>query len=130
MKTLASILLLVLFALPAFGTLTKEDLRQIEEIVQKSEARMKEYVDSKVEVLDTKITALDTKFSIKFDEFDKRQQLIFAVLIALMALVAGAIVIPQVIIAFKEKGTASLQEQINQLRQKLEALEQSRVVKP
>ena len=141
MKILASILLLLLFVLPAFGDLTKEDLRQIEEIVQKSEARMKEYVDSKVEVLDIKITSLDTKFSakidelntkfsIKFDEFDKRQQIIFALLIALMALVAGAIVIPQIIIAFKEKGTASLQEQINQLRQKLEALEQSRVVRP
>jgi len=140
MKTLASILLLLFFVLPAFGDLTKEDLRQIEEIVQKSEARMKEYVDSKVEVLDTKITALDTKFSakidelntkfsIKFDEFDKRQQIIFALLIALMALVAGAIVIPQVIIAFKEKGTASLPEQINQLRQKVEALEQSRVLR-
>ncbi|MBI1928887.1 hypothetical protein HYR99_32160 [Candidatus Poribacteria bacterium] len=129
MKILASILLLLLFVLPAFGDLTKDDLRQIEEIVQKSETRMKEYVDSKVEVLEIKITSLDTKFSTKIDELDKRLQIIFALVIALIALVAGAIVIPQVIIAFKEKGTASLQEQINQLRQKVETLEQSRVLR-
>jgi ABC-type transport system involved in cytochrome bd biosynthesis fused ATPase/permease subunit len=145
MKTLSLILLMSLFTLPAFGALTPEDLRQIDEIVQKSEARMKEYikeyVDSKVQVLDIKITSLDTKFSTKIDgldtkfstkidELDKRLQILFALVVALIALVAGAIVIPQVIIAFKEKGTAPLQEQINQLRQKLEALEQSRVLRP
>ena len=83
------------------------------------------------ELFDLKITTLDTKFSIKIDELDKRLNIIFALLIALMALIAGGIVIPQVIIASKEKGTAVLQEQINQLRQEVETLKSSsRVIKP
>ena len=116
----------------AMADLTEKDLRQIENIVRQevrqevaaSEARMKE-------LFDTKILALDTKFSIKIDELDKRLNIIFALLIALMALVAGGIVIPQVIIASKEKGTATLQEQISQLRQEMDALKSSsRVIKP
>ena len=116
----------------ALADLTEKDLRQIESIVRQevrqevgaSEARMKE-------LFDLKITTLDTKFSIKIDELDKRLNIIFALLIALMALVAGGIVIPQVIIASKEKGAAALQEQINQLRQEMETLKSSsRVIKP
>jgi hypothetical protein len=134
----------------AMADLTEKDLRQIESIVRQevrqevaaSEARMKELFDVKISLLDTKISSLDTKlsakiseldtkFSIKIDELDKRINIIFAMLIALMALVAGGIVIPQVIIASKEKGTAMLQEQISQLRQEMDALKSSsRVIKP
>jgi chaperonin cofactor prefoldin len=123
----------------AMADLTEKDLRQIESIVRQevrqevaaSEARMKELLDLKISTLDTKISSLDTKFSIKIDELDKRLNIIFALLIALMALVAGGIVIPQVIIASKEKGAAALQEQIHQLRQEMETLKSSsRVIKP
>ena len=123
----------------AMADLTEKDLRQIESIVRQevaaSETRMKELFDVKLSALDsrlsTKISELDTKFSIKIDELDKRLNIIFALLIALMALVAGGIVIPQVIIASKEKGAAALQEQIHQLRQEVETLKSSsRVIKP
>ena len=60
--------------------------------------------------------------------------------LALVALIAAAIAVPQIIIAFKEKGQSKLEAQMEQgqsrleaqmeqLRQKIEVLEQSRIVR-
>ena len=51
-------------------------------------------------------------------------------MIALIPLITAAIAIPQIIIAFKQKGESELKAELEQLRQKVEALEQSRLVKP
>ena len=96
----------------ACGDLTKEDLRQIEEIVSK-------IVDAKFQVLDVKITGLD-----------QRLQQMSGWIYALIALVTGAIMLPQLIIAFKEKGTTALREEVARLRQEVDALRQSRIVRP
>ena len=116
-----AILSLLLLTATAFGELTKEDLRTIikeevrpiiKEEITASEKRTREYIDLKIETVNTKIDALDKRIG------DMR-----ILVIALIALITAAIAIPQIIIAYKERGQKEMQTQIEQLRQKIEALE-------
>jgi hypothetical protein len=127
MKKIA-ILGLLLLSPAVFGELIKEDVRQIvreggrtigKEEIAVSEKRMREYVDFKPQATNTKI-----------EELDKRLGNMFAVTIALIALITSAITVPQIIIAFKERSRQSkLKAQIEHLRQRVEMLEQSRIVR-
>ena len=121
MRIIAILSLLLFLTTPAFGELTKEDLRAIikeevrpiiKEEITASEKRTREYIDLKIETVNTKIDALDKRIG------DMR-----ILVIALIALITAAIAIPQIIIAYKERGQKEMQTQIEQLRQKIEALE-------
>ena len=147
------ILFLLLLASPAFGELTKEDIRTImKEENNASEKRLKEYIDLKIETVNARIDALDQKIddveknlNDKIDALDPtiddveknlndkigaldnslndRIDDVRIVMIALITLVAVAIAIPQIIIAFKERGQKEMQTQIDQLRKELEAMQ-------
>ena len=143
-----TILSLLLLASTAFSELTKEDLRTIiKEENDASEKRLKEYIDLKIETVNARIDALDQKIddveknlNDKIDAVEKnlngkigaldnslndRIDDVRIVMIALITLVAAAIIIPQLIIAFKEKrGQKEMQTQIDQLRKELEAMQQ------
>jgi hypothetical protein len=142
------ILGLLLLSPAVFGELTKEDVRTIvKEEVTASETRMREFIDLKLQATNTEIKAtnikieeLDKRLSTKIEELDKRLGNIFAMTMALVGLIAAAIAVPQIIIAFKEKGQSKLEAQIEQgqsrleaqieqLRQKIELLEQSRILR-
>ncbi|MBI1927275.1 hypothetical protein HYR99_23915 [Candidatus Poribacteria bacterium] len=142
------ILGLLLLSSAAFGEVTKEEIRAIvKEEITASETRMREYIDLKLQATNTEIKAtnikieeLDKRLSTKIEELDKRLGNIFAVVIALIALITAAIAVPQIIIAFKERGQSKLEAQIEQgqskleaqieqLRQKVEVLEQSRILR-
>ena len=126
------ILFLLLLTTPAFGELTKEDLRTIikeevrpiiKEEITVSEKRMKEYIDLKIETVNARIDGLDKSLNARIDALDKRIGDMRILVIALIALITAAIAIPQIIIAYKERGQKEMQTQIEQLRQKIEALE-------
>ena len=142
-----TILSLLLLASTAFSELTKEDLRTIiKEENDASEKRLKEYIDLKIETVNARIDALDQKIddveknlNDKIDAVEKnlngkigaldnslndRIDDVRIVMIALITLVAAAIAIPQIIIAFKERGQKEMQTQIDQLRKELEAMQQ------
>ena len=121
MRIIAILSLLLFLTTPVFGELTKEDIRTIikeevrpiiKEEITASEKRTREYIDLKIETVNTKIDALDKRIG------DMR-----ILVIALIALITAAIAIPQIIIAYKERGQKEMQTQIEQLRQKIEALE-------
>ena len=145
-----TILSLLLLAAPAFGGLTKEDLRTIikeevrpiiKEEITASEKRMKEYIDLKIETVNAKIDATNARIddvekslNARIDNVEKsidaldenlteRIRDIWLLVLALIGLIAAAIAIPQLIIAYREKGQKQMQSQIEQLRQKIEALE-------
>ena len=142
MKTLFVFITPLLFIQPAFAELTPEDIRIIREEVTKIvktendalEKRLREYVDLKFEILDTKfttkLTELDTKFTTKFEDVEKRQTLILILVTSLIALIVLAIGIPQIIIAFKQRNQDALEAEIKNLREKVELLEQTRLVGP
>ena len=153
MKTLFVFITFLLFVHPAFAQLTPEDIRIIREEVTKIvktendalEKGLREYVDLKFEILDTKFTTklseldtkfttklseLDTKFTTKFEDMEKRQTLILILVTSLIALIVLAIGIPQIIIAFKQRNQDALEAEIKTLREKVELLEQARLVGP
>ena len=142
MKTLFLFITLLLFVQPAFAQLTPEDIHIIREEVTKIvktendalEKQLREYVDLKFEILDTKFTTklseLDTKFTTKFEDMEKRQTLILILVTSLIALIVLAIGIPQIIIAFKQRNQDALEAEIKTLREKVELLEQTRLVGP
>ena len=142
MKTV-TILFLLLLASPAFGELTKEDIRTIfKEENAASEKRIKEYIDLKIETVNARINALDKSLNAridavdqklsaridgvekslnaKIDGLDKRMDNMWRLMIGLFGLVAVTIAIPRIIIAYRDRGRREMQTEIQQLRERLE----------
>lgn len=127
-----TVLLLLLLTSPVFGELTMEDLRTvIKEENSASEKRMKEYIDLKVDGLDEKLSAridgLDEKLSVRIDGLDKRMGDMRLFMIALVGLIAAAIAIPQIIIAYRDREQRELRAEVEQLRQTVEAIQNTSV---
>ena len=141
---IVTILSLLLLTSAAFGGLTEEDIRTIireevrpiiKEEIAASEKRMKEYIDLKIETVSAGIDAGDKSLNARIDNVEKiidesdgnltdRVRDIWLLVLALIGLLAAAIAIPQLIIAYREKGHREMQNQIDQLREKLEAMQQ------
>ena len=116
-----TVLLLLLLTSPVFGELTMEDLRTvIKEENTASEKRMKEYIDLKVDGLDEKLSA-------RIDGLDKRMGNMRLFMIALVGLIAAAIAIPQIIIAYRDREQRELRAEVEQLRQTVEAIQNTSV---
>ena len=127
-----TVLLLLLLASPVFAELTKEDLRTIiKEEIAASEKRMREYIDLKIDGLDKSLNAridgLDKGLDARIDGLDKRTGDVWLMMIALVGLITATIAIPQIIIAYRERGQKELRAEIEQLRQKVEAIQNSPV---
>ena len=141
---IVTILSLLLLTSAAFGGLTKEDIRTIirkevrpiiKEEIAASEKRMREHIDLKIETVNARIDAGDKSLNARIDNVEKiidesdgnltdRIRDIWLLVLALIGLLAAAIAIPQLIIAYREKGHREMQNQIDQLREKLEAMQQ------
>ena len=107
-------LLFCTIALPVFGQITQTDFDKIRLIVNEeikkeisnSEKRMKEYID------------------IKIESVEKRLNMLFGVVIALIAVIA----IPQIIIAWRSSKYNELEKKVEQLTQEIQMLKQQRIV--
>ncbi len=146
--------------LPALGELTAADLDKIRLIVKEevkteitaSEKRTQENINLKIEALDkslnarineldkslnaridavhTRIDAVDKRVGELEESLSSRIGDMWLVVLALIGLVAAAVAIPQIIIAYKEKGQKEmekrqevLQTEIQQLREQIESLQ-------
>ena len=119
------ILFLLLLTATAFGELTKEDIRIIvREEITASEKRTREYIDLKVEALNQRINDVEKNLNDKIDNVNKNFDRVWLLIIALIGLITVAIAIPQLVIAYREKGQKEMQTQIDQLRKELEAMQQ------
>ena len=152
MKILFVFVAFLLVTDPVFAALSPEDIRIIREEVTaivkaenaELEKRMQGYVDLKFEVLDTKFTTkfegidkqfegIDKQFEgidKQFEAVDKKQNFILTLVTSLIALIVLAIGIPQIIIALKQKDYRALEDQIKTLQEKVELMEETRLVKP
>ena len=142
-----SILFLVI-AFPALGELTDADFDKIRLIVKEevkeesaaSEKRMKEYIDLKIDGvekslgaridaveknLNTRIDGVEKGLNGKIGALDKRMDNMWRLMMGLFGLVAATIAIPQVIIAYRDRGRKEMQSQIDQLRAQIEAMQNS-----
>ena len=95
-------LLLLLLASPVFSELTKEDIEAIRKIVKEevtaSEKRMKAHVDLKIQTVNAKIDGTNNSIN----GLQKQLGYMWAVIIALIGLIAAAIAIPQIMVAYKD----------------------------
>ena len=114
---LISITAFLIFAAPVSSELTVEDLEKIRSIVKESEDRLKE--DLKASEGRVMNHVAD-----KFGEVDKRLNIIFGFVIGLISLIVVVVGIPQIIIAWRGKEDRTQKEQIQELRQEIEALKQ------
>ena len=119
------ILFLLLLTATAFGELTKEDIRIIvREEITASEKRTREYIDLKIGALNQRINDVEKNLNDKIDNVNKNFDRVWLLIIALIGLITVAIAIPQLVIAYREKGQKEMQTQIDQLRKELEAMQQ------
>ena len=114
---LISITAFLIFAAPVFSELTVEDLEKIRSIVKESEDRLKEDIE-------TSEKRLMQHVADKFGEVDKRLNIIFGFVIALITLIVVVVGVPQIIMAWRGKEDRTQKEQIQELRQEIEALKQ------
>ena len=128
------LLWLLLLVSPVFGELTKEDIEAIRTIVKEevtaSEKRTREYIDLKIDgvekSLNSRIDGLDKSLNAKIEGLDKQLGRMWAVVIAIIGLITAAIAIPQLVIAYKERGRKDIEQRqsdleaaIQQLREQL-----------
>ncbi len=146
MKTV-TILFLFLLVSPAFGELTKEDLRTIlkeevrpivKEEIAASEKRTREHIDLKIETVNARIDGLDKSLNARIDAVDQKltaridavdQKLtaridalegnVSRIWLAILALIAAAVALPQLIIVYSErKREKEIHLLLQQLREK------------
>ena len=115
-KAAAIALCFLILTTSAFAELTQTDLKHIQSIVdtsvENSEKQIKQYIDLKVETL------------------DGRLKQIFTLVIALVALIAVAVGMPQILVARQGKEMQTQAQQIEALQQEIEKLKQERMTSP
>ena len=84
-------------------------------------------VDGLDEKLSARIDGLDEKLSARIDGLDKRMGDMRLFMIALVGLIAAAIAIPQIIIAYRDREQRELRAEVEQLRQTVEAIQNTSV---
>ena len=140
----------------AFAELTQSDLENIDKLIQASETRIKEYVDLKINASEAKLSgqikalderlsgqikalderlsgqikALDERLSGQINALDGQMTQIYGFVIALVALIAVAVGLPQILVARQRKETHTQDQRIEALQQEIEKLKQERIDRP
>ena len=125
----------LIFTGPVFSELTVEDLEKIRSIVKESEDLLKkdiEKVRSIVKESEARLkedlkeseTRLREHIDDKVSEMDKRLNMIFGFVVALISLIVIVVGIPQIIMVWSGRGERTQADQIQELRQEIETLKQ------
>lgn len=153
MKMMVVLLIgLLLVSSQVYADLSVADLEKISEIVKESEMRMKEYVSGEIEKVDIKLTEMEKRMTDKIDGVEKQltdringveKQLTiginavdtqvgrnFNLILGLVALIAVAVGLPQIITAWQGRKILEQTEKYEELKQEIELLKQERIVRP
>ena len=118
---------ILLISTQVFADLSVSDLEKIESIVKDSEARMKEYVSQEIEKVNIRITEMDKRLTIGINAVDTQVGRNFNLVLCLIALIAIAVGLPQIITAWQGR---MLTKKYEALKQEIEMLKQERIVRP
>ena len=121
----------------AFAELSQSDLKEIDKLIQASETRIKEYVDLKINALDAKLSgeikAVEVKLTgqinavgERINGVEGRLTQVFGFVIALVALIAVAVGLPQILVARQAKEMRTQDQRIEALQQEIEKLKKDR----
>ena len=129
----------LIFTGPVFSELTVEDLEKIRSIVKESEDRLKEDLKESEARLKVDLKESETRLKVdlkesetrlrehidgKVSEMDKRLNMIFGFVVALISLIVIVVGIPQIIMVWRGRGERTQADQIQELRQEIETLKQ------
>ena len=120
--------------LPALAELTPEDLDKIRLIVKEEVDPVKRdvaVIQGQLQSIDKRFDDVNKRFddvNKRFDDVNKRFDHANNLTYALIALIVIAVGIPQIIIASRWRKDVQLEKQVQTLTQRLEILEQQRIV--
>lgn len=114
---------------PVFAELSIADIEKIEAIVKGSEARMKEYVSQEIAKVNTKIDEMDKRLTSQINAVDTQVGRNFNLVLGLIALIAVAVGLPQIITAWQGRKLREHTEKYEALKQEIEMLKQERTVR-
>ena len=112
---LISTIAFLIFTAPVFSELTVKDLEKIRSIVKESEDRMKEIVKESEGRVKEHVDLKIKNITDKVEEMDKRLNLVSNFVIALIALIILTVSLPQIIMAWRERGQKAQAEKIEKL---------------
>ena len=139
MKIITIILVgILLISTQVFADLSVSDLEKIESIVKDSEARMKEYVTGEIEKVNNMYPGKSITRSLKWinvltiqiGAVDTQVGRNFNLVLGLIALIAVAVGLPQIITAWQGRKLQEQTEKYDALKQEIEMLKQERIVRP
>ena len=137
MKTLIFFAILCcIIPLPTFAELTPEDLDKIRLIIKEEVDPIKKDVaimQGQLQGIDKRFEDVNKRFddiNRRFDDVNKRIDHSNNLTYALIALIVVAVGIPQMIIASRWRKDVQLEKQVQTLTQKVDELEQQRIVSP
>ena len=143
-------------ALPALGELTPQDLdkirlivneaekrikaevktditelkQEIKEDIDSSEKNMKEHIASSEKHMRDHINHKVDGINFKVDSVKEQVTYLSYLVYALIALIVGAIAIPQLIMTWRSRREHSLERRVERLTEEIEALKRQQIVKP
>ena len=127
----------LIFTAPVFSELTVQDLEKIRSIVKESEDGLREEIKKSEEGLKKDIenvrsmvteseARLKEHIDFKVSEMDKRLNMVFGFVVALISLIVVVVGIPQVIMVWRGRRERTQAEEIQELRREIEMLKQQR----
>ena len=114
---------------PVFAELSITDIEKIESIVKGSEARMKEYVSQEIAKINTKIDEMDKRLTSQINAVDTQVGRNFNLVLGLIALIAVAIGLPQIITAWQGRNSENTPKNTRHCGKEIEILKQERTVR-
>ena len=138
---LMSTIALLIFATPVFSELTVTDFEKIRSIAKASEDRLKSIVKASEDRLKSIVKASEDRLKEdlkasenrltehidgKVDEMDKRLNMMFGFVVALISLIVIVVGIPQIIMVWRSGEARTQKREIQELRQEIELLKQQR----
>ena len=129
-KVLLFSMLFCAIALPGFAELTDADLNKIRLVVQEevkkeiesAETRIKEYIDLKIEGVDKQFAGVDKQFAgvdKQFVSVNSQITHVQNVTYGLIALIVVAVGIPQIVMAWRERGQKVQAERVENLENQI-----------
>ncbi|MFQ6043455.1 MAG: hypothetical protein ACE5PV_21585, partial [Candidatus Poribacteria bacterium] len=125
MKILISLFLLLLMPINAMAELTKNDIREIEKLLDKHDERMKQYIDLKIDAVNVRIDKVESTLSARIDKventlgaridkvesalgarIDKVKEKVDSLMwfiVLLVAIIVGAVALPQAFQLWRER---------------------------
>ena len=114
MKILVNVCLLLLVTLNATAELTKNDIQEIEKLLDKHDEQMKQYIDLKIDAVNARIDKVEGTLSARIDKvestlnarIDKVKEKVDSLMwfiVLLVAIIVGAVALPQAFQLWRER---------------------------